>query len=195
MAAALFFTLSRWNQPDDLLVIHALVAGRGHVAAERAVDVPEPVAVEEQGAHAGVDLRCLAAKLQHGAPVVPLAAHGGGCGCDVGLRRRVAVADVVIIGVGAAVRPEGGILGRVAHGHALGREGEPRVAEIARQRRLALVVLQIPGGVEVIDRAVELRRFKVAVVDAEECRYVDDDIRPLPGEQRHQHQREHGRFA
>ena len=46
----------------------------------------------------------------------------------------------------------------MAHGHALGREGEPRVAEVARQRRLALVVLQIPGGVEVIDRAVELRR-------------------------------------
>ena len=147
-----------WDEADDLLVIHALVAGRGHIAAERAVDIPEPVAFEEQGLHAGVDLRRLAAKLQHGAPVVPLAAHGGSRGGDGGLRRRVAAADVVIIGVCAAVRPEGGIVGRVAHGHALGREGEPRVAEVARQRRLALVVLQVPGGVEVIDRAVELRR-------------------------------------
>ena len=146
------------EEADDLLVIHALVARRGHVAAKRAVDVPEPITVEEQGLHPGVDLRCLAAKLKHGAPVVPLAAHGGRRRGDGGLRRGIAIADIVVIGVGAAVRPEGGVIGRVAHGHALCREREPRVAEIARQRRLALVILQVPSGVKVIDRAVELRR-------------------------------------
>ena len=149
--------LSCGDEADDLLVIHALVAGRGHIAAERAVDVPEPIAVEEQGAHAGVDLRCLAAKLQHGAPVVPLTAHGGYRRGDGGLRRRVAVADVIIIGVGAAVRPEGGVLGRVAHGHALGREGEPRVC------------LQIAEKEQELQ---ELQAAPVALPDLTGCRIV-----------------------
>ena len=46
----------------------------------------------------------------------------------------------------------------MAHGYARRRKREPRVAEIVRQCLRALVVLQIPRGVKVVDRAVELGR-------------------------------------
>ncbi len=154
-----FLTLwARWNQADDLLVVRALIARTRARSCRAHGRRPRAGRGQRAGAHAGVDLRRLAAEFQHGAPVLPLAAHGGSRRGDGRLRRRIAAADVVIIGIRAAVRPEFGRIRRVAHGHARRREREPRVAEIVRQRLCIVTVLQVPGGVEIIDRAVELRR-------------------------------------